>query len=158
MTKDSEQIPKKLPWNKCRLNGPTPPLKPKQIWGIRARLQIAKRTRDMALFDLALDSKLRRCDLVNDGFVTFESNLGVHGNFALDGNGQNFFTIFDDTFSWISLTSPDTEFKDVQQVYMNCPVGTGCAVNEVPEPATLALFGAGLAGVAIIRRRRKAKA
>ena len=75
MTKDSEQIPKRLPWNKCRFTGPKPPLKPKQIWGIRARLQIAKRTRDMALFDLALDSKLRGCDLVRVKI----SDIALHG-------------------------------------------------------------------------------
>ena len=39
-------------------------LKPFHVWGIRVRLQVAKRTRDLALFDLALDSKLRGCDLV----------------------------------------------------------------------------------------------
>src|SRR3569832_1544219 len=45
-------------------NGPKPPLKPKQIWSIRTRLNLAKRVRDAALFDLAIDSKLRGCDLV----------------------------------------------------------------------------------------------
>ena len=65
MTQDSEQVlPKRVPWNKSRFTGPKPPLKPKQIWGIRARLQICKRFRDLALFELALDSKLRGCDLV----------------------------------------------------------------------------------------------
>ena len=65
MTDSSNQIvPKKIPWNKSRFTGPKPPLKPRQIWGIRTRLQMAKRTRDLALFDLALDSKLRGCDLV----------------------------------------------------------------------------------------------
>ena len=54
---------------------PKPPLKPKQIWGIRARLQIAKRTRDLALFDLALDSKLRGCDLVRVKI----SDIALHG-------------------------------------------------------------------------------
>jgi len=49
---------KKIPWNKARFTGPKPPLKPKQIWAIRVRLQMARRTRDLALFDLALDSKL----------------------------------------------------------------------------------------------------
>ena len=44
--------------------GPKPPLKPKQIWTIRTRLNLAKRVRDAALFDLAIDSKLRGCDLV----------------------------------------------------------------------------------------------
>lgn len=44
--------------------GPKPPLKPKQIWSIRTRLNLAQRVRDAALFDLAIDSKLRGCDLV----------------------------------------------------------------------------------------------
>ena len=47
-----------IPWNRSRFRGQKPPLKPKQIWRIRARLQICKRTRDLALFELALDSKL----------------------------------------------------------------------------------------------------
>jgi integrase len=57
-------VPKKIPWNKSRPTGPKAPLKPKQVWSIRTRLQVAKRTRDLALFDLAIDSKLRGCDLV----------------------------------------------------------------------------------------------
>src|SRR5262249_39964470 len=51
-------------WNKSRFTGPKPPLKAKQVWSIRTRLQVAKRTRDLALFDVAIDSKLRGCDLV----------------------------------------------------------------------------------------------
>ena len=43
---------------------PKPPLKLKEIWAIRIRLQILDRTRDLALFNLAIDSKLRGCDLV----------------------------------------------------------------------------------------------
>ncbi len=52
------------PWNKGKLVGQKPPLKLKEIWSIRIRLQIGKRHRDLALFNLALDSKLRACDLV----------------------------------------------------------------------------------------------
>jgi integrase len=52
------------PWNKGKLVGQKAPLKLKDIWAIRVRLQIADRVRDLALFDLALDSKLRACDLV----------------------------------------------------------------------------------------------
>ena len=52
------------PWNRGKLIGPKPPLKAKEIWSIRARLQVAQRVRDLALFNLALDSKLRACDLV----------------------------------------------------------------------------------------------
>ncbi len=53
------------PWNKGRLIGQKPPLKLKDIWAIRIHLQIGKRIRDLAMFNLAIDSKLRGCDLVN---------------------------------------------------------------------------------------------
>jgi len=52
------------PWNKGKLVGQKSPLKLKDIWAVRIRLQIASRIRDLALFDLAIDSKLRACDLV----------------------------------------------------------------------------------------------
>src|SRR3990167_776768 len=51
------------PWNKGKLVGQKTPLRLRDIWAIRVRLQIAERTRDLALFDLAIDSKLRACDL-----------------------------------------------------------------------------------------------
>ena len=53
------------PWNKGRLVGQKRPLKPKEVWNIRARLQIEARKRDLAMFNLAIDSKLRGCDLVH---------------------------------------------------------------------------------------------
>lgn len=56
--------PNRTPWNKGKLVGQKPPLKLKEIWEIRIRLQIANRIRDLALFNLAIDSKLRSCDLV----------------------------------------------------------------------------------------------
>ena len=54
----------RVPWNKGKLTGQKPPLKLKEIWAIRTRLQLDKRTRELALFNLAIDSKLRGCDLV----------------------------------------------------------------------------------------------
>jgi hypothetical protein len=51
--------------NKGRLLGQKPPLKPKEIWSLRIRLQLAEKLRDLALFNLAIDSKLRGCDLVS---------------------------------------------------------------------------------------------
>ena len=51
-------------WNKGQLIGQKPPLRPKHVWAIRTRLQIDGNTRDLALFNLAIDSKLRGCDLV----------------------------------------------------------------------------------------------
>jgi integrase len=53
-----------VPWNKGRLTGQKAPLKQQEIWAIRVRLQLAHRVRDLALFNLAIDSKLRACDLV----------------------------------------------------------------------------------------------
>jgi integrase len=54
----------RIPWNKGKLIGAKPPLRPSHVWSIRAKLQIAGRTRDLALFNLAIDSKLRGCDVV----------------------------------------------------------------------------------------------
>jgi integrase len=54
----------KRPWNKGKLTGQKLPLKLKEIWAIRIRLQLSKQLRDLALFNLAIDSKLRSCDLV----------------------------------------------------------------------------------------------
>jgi integrase len=52
------------PWNKGKLIGPKPPLRPSQVWAIRTRLQMENRKPDLALFNLAIDSKLRGCDVV----------------------------------------------------------------------------------------------
>jgi integrase len=52
------------PWNKGKLVGAKPPLRPKHVWSIRTKLQIADRKRDLAMFNLAIDSKLRGCDVV----------------------------------------------------------------------------------------------
>lgn len=51
------------PWNKGKLVGQKSPLRLRDIWGIRIRLELAHNVRDLALFDLAIDSKLRACDL-----------------------------------------------------------------------------------------------
>ena len=56
--------PIKVPWNKGKIVGQKAPLKLKDTWAIRIRLQLGHRTRELALFDLGLDSKLRACDLV----------------------------------------------------------------------------------------------
>jgi hypothetical protein len=55
---------KRPPWNKGKLIGAKPPLLARHVWSIRTRLQIEGRTRDLAMFNLAIDSKLRGCDLV----------------------------------------------------------------------------------------------
>lgn len=51
-------------WNKGRIVGQKRPLKPKHVWAVRVRLELAENHRDLALFNLAIDSKLRGCDLV----------------------------------------------------------------------------------------------
>lgn len=53
-----------IPWNKGKLVGQKLPLKLKEIWAIRIRLQLSKQVRELAMFNLAIDSKLRGCDLV----------------------------------------------------------------------------------------------
>jgi integrase len=60
----SSPASRKAPWNKGRLTGQKRPLKPKDVWAIRVRLQLEGRKRDLALFNLAIDSKLRGCDLL----------------------------------------------------------------------------------------------
>ena len=54
-----------VPWNKNQLIGPKTPLKLREIWAVRIRLQLRRRIRDLALFNLALDTRLRGCDLVS---------------------------------------------------------------------------------------------
>lgn len=56
--------PKRPAWNKGRIIGQKLPLLPKHVWAIRVRLEIAEKSRDLAWFNLAVDSKLRGCDLV----------------------------------------------------------------------------------------------
>ena len=57
-------------WNKGHLVGPKLALKPQQVWSVRFHLKREGRTRDLALFDLAIDSKLRGCDLSSCGLAT----------------------------------------------------------------------------------------
>jgi hypothetical protein len=56
--------PKRRAWNKDRIIGQKRPLLPKQVWAIRVRLELVENLRDLALFNVAIDSKLRGCDLV----------------------------------------------------------------------------------------------
>jgi integrase len=55
---------RRVPWNKGKLIGAKPPLRTKHVWSIRTNLQVDGRTRDLAMFNLAIDSKLRGCDVV----------------------------------------------------------------------------------------------
>jgi integrase len=62
--KATESRPVQVPWNKGKLIGAKPPLRAKHVWSIRTKLQVEGRTRDLAMFNLAIDSKLRGCDVV----------------------------------------------------------------------------------------------
>jgi hypothetical protein len=64
-------------WNKGKIVGQKPPLKLKVIWAIRIRLQMEENNRDIALFNLALDSKLRACDLVKMKVSDISHNVRV---------------------------------------------------------------------------------
>src|SRR5213080_4031935 len=64
-TENSTTSAKRSPWNKGKLTGAKPPLRPKHVWATRTKLQVEGRTRDLALFNLAVDSKLRGCDVVS---------------------------------------------------------------------------------------------
>ena len=57
-------IPPRRAWNRGRIIGQKRPLQPKHVWAIRVRLELAGKIHDLALFNLAIDSKLRSCDLV----------------------------------------------------------------------------------------------
>ena len=61
---EANKAPGPAPWNKGKLVGQKSPFKLKEIWAIRVRLQLQHRLRELALFDLGIDSKLRACDLV----------------------------------------------------------------------------------------------
>ena len=65
MPRTTQTQTRPVPWNKGKLLGQKSPLKLKEVWAIRIRLQLAGRLRDLALFNLAIDSKLRGCDLVS---------------------------------------------------------------------------------------------
>ena len=60
----SENFSKRVPWNKGKVVGAKPPLRPKHVWSVPTKLQVEGRLRDLALFNLAIDSKLRGCDVV----------------------------------------------------------------------------------------------
>jgi integrase len=65
LTETAHQAPRRDPWNKGKLTGAKPPLRPKHVWSIRSKLQLEGRIRDLAMFNLAIDSKLRGCDVVS---------------------------------------------------------------------------------------------
>ena len=69
----------KVPWNKGKLVGQKLPLKLEQIWAIRIRLEIAKNIRELAMFNMAIDCKLRSCDLADGLCVALRAEDVSHG-------------------------------------------------------------------------------
>jgi hypothetical protein len=67
-----------IPWNKGKLIGQRPPLKLREIWAVRIRLQLKGLVRELALFNLAIDSKLRGCDLVRLRVRDISSGRGIN--------------------------------------------------------------------------------
>jgi hypothetical protein len=59
---------RRTPWNKGKLIGARPPLRSKHVWSIRTRLQVEGRVRDLAMFNLAIDSKLRGTVRLSEGY------------------------------------------------------------------------------------------
>src|SRR5262249_10421477 len=59
-----QPVSKRIPWNKGKLTGPKRPLRTKHVWSIRTKLQVEGRIRDLAMFNFAIDSKLRASDVV----------------------------------------------------------------------------------------------
>jgi len=73
---------KRLPWNKGKLTGARQPLRLKHVWSIRTKLQIECRARDLAMFKLAIDSKLRGCNLAHERPLCARSGHSITAHFA----------------------------------------------------------------------------
>jgi len=76
------QVKSRDPWNKGRIIGQKRPLKPKDVWAIRVRLELRGDKRGLALFNLAIDSKLRACDLVKLKVAEIQTSGRLHDRVA----------------------------------------------------------------------------
>ena len=102
------------PWNKGKLVRPKPPFKLHEIWAIRIRLDIEHRVRELAMFNLAIDSKLRGCDLVRlkvsdvmHGHHAVSRALAQLRGFAADfADPEKFFLCKSEPRLWITAEFP----------------------------------------------------
>jgi hypothetical protein len=94
----------------------------------------------------------------NDGFVTFTDGAGISGEFAIDGNAENFFTATGITGNFLTFhTTLDPGGAETDIVTDVTQIRLGGPVAAIPEPETLALMMAGLATIGFIGRRRKTR-
>ena len=87
---------RQAPWNKGKIVGQKAPLKLREIWAIRVRLQLGSNLRDLALFNLAIDSKLRACDLLGLRVcdIAHENHVNsraVRPSYSLEAGGKRGF-------------------------------------------------------------------
>jgi hypothetical protein len=75
---DTHSVAAKVPWNKGKMIGAKPPLQTRHVWSIRTKLQMDGKKRDLALFNLAIDSKLRGCDVDRIGEQQARSETSYH--------------------------------------------------------------------------------
>ena len=106
----------KIPWNKGKVVGQKAPLKLKDIWAIRIRLQLGRRTRELALFDLGLDSKLRAADF-------YRSIKSSHTQRSISPRNDSVTT---QTSSQTSSQKQNANIK-LAFTYGGSPVSIGCA-------------------------------
>lgn len=109
----------------------------------------------MSLVANTLGTVILNIDSTADGFVTFADGSGIDGTFALDGNGQNFFTATNVSGGFLSFTTSLTQggaetdiVEDVTQIRLGI-------APSIPEPETYSLMLAGLAALGFLARRRK---
>ena len=106
---------RRVAWNRGKIVGQKPPLKIKEVWAIRVRLQLAGRSRDLALFNLAIDSKLRACDLVRLRVDAVCSDGKVRDRAPATSFSRALRVVIEDSESVLAMRFP--EVSNIRQIY-----------------------------------------